>query len=119
MAVNLFQIQQLNSDLIRHVDEYLKTMEEDDDDEFAEQRNKYYVILYHGRPKGGCYSIGGESWYFDTLEEARRKFTSITKGYSKKELGFTGQSGEEYEWIDDDDKYAAVSEEEDAEPVNV
>ena len=70
-------------------------------------RNKYYVLLFHGKPfEPGCYSVSGECWYFDTEQKAREHFSSLSGCYSKKELGFTGESGEECDWIDEHDIYA-------------
>jgi hypothetical protein len=70
-------------------------------------QNKYYVQLYLGKPfKPGCYSTSGDCWYFDTEKEARDKYNNLTDCYSKKELGHTGESGEEFDWIDEHDTYA-------------
>jgi hypothetical protein len=69
--------------------------------------NKYYVLLFQGKPfEPGCYSVSGECCYFDTEQKARDHFNSLSGCYSKKELGFTGESGEEFDWIDEHDIYS-------------
>ena len=46
---------------------------------------------------------------FDTEQEARAKFDSITGGYDNLELGYTGEYGDETEWIDNkfSDRFAS------------
>ena len=69
--------------------------------------------LYHGMPfEPGCYNISGEGWLFNSEDEAKEVYNAYTKTktYSKIELGFHGESGEEYDWIAEHDIFAECEE---------